>query len=331
MSESKKRRSNQTWSPESERRYTQNLIERAVCADQAVLAEFAEWLEETRGVCLGTITVRLGSTCTFVGWVRGGAGGTSAECLSSLSCARVEDFFVEHGRGRGQAARRSMRSALRLFLEFAGGRGLVEPALVDAVPSLHSYRLASLPRGLSEEQVRTVLAAPWGKRRCTARDRAIVFLVATYGVRRGQISALELADIDWSERRIHFAAHKGGKAVDHKLTDAAAEAVAAYLHQDRPSCDSSYVFVRSSPPFQRLGPDAVSEAVKMRLARCGIPAYSTHSFRHAFASRLLRVDQPMKAIADLLGHRSLSAVSIYAKVDYARLIECATEWPEVGP
>ena len=52
--------------------------------------------------------------------------------------------------------------------------------------------------------------------------------------------------------------------------------------------------------------------------------------RHTFATRLLRAGESVKAIADLLGHRSLDAVAVYAKVDYARLLECAVEWPEVA-
>jgi site-specific recombinase XerD len=54
-----------------------------------------------------------------------------------------------------------------------------------------------------------------------------------------------------------------------------------------------------------------------------------HTLRHAFARRLLCSGQPLKSIADLLGHRSLSATAIYARVDHPRLFEVAVEWPEV--
>lgn len=55
-----------------------------------------------------------------------------------------------------------------------------------------------------------------------------------------------------------------------------------------------------------------------------------HALRHAFATRLLQGGQPLKVIADLLGHRSLDAASIYAKVDHPRMLEIAAEWPEVS-
>jgi len=82
------------------------------------------------------------------------------------------------------AARRSMRSAVRLFLRFAASQDWVGRELPDAVPSLRSYRLSSLPRGLSEKQFSTLLSTPWGPSRCVRRDRAILYLLATYGVRR---------------------------------------------------------------------------------------------------------------------------------------------------
>jgi integrase len=250
--------------------------------------------------------------------------------LRQLSCEDVERFFVTDSQDHGMSARRSMRSAMRLFLRFAAARGWVDDALGDSVPSLRSYRLSGLPRGLSEEQLSKVLGEPW-RGQCPRRDRAIVYLLATYGVRRGQISALRLEDIDWHEKTIDFAPHKGGKAVCHALTPAVAEALVDYLFHERPASSSDHVFLRHRRPYGRLNPSAITALVSSRARRCGLPtAIHPHAFRHAFASRLLRAGQPIKAIADLLGHRSLAAVAVYAKVDHARLLECAVDWPETG-
>ena len=153
-------------------------------------------------------------------------------------------------------------------------------------------------------------------------------LLASYGVRRGQVCALQLADIDWRERTVDFAAHKGGKAVQHVLTDSVAESLADYLRNERPASDCEYVFLRARSPHLRLGPTAISMRVISRMKRCGLPPRGPHAFRHAFATRLLRAGQPVKVIADLLGHRSLDAVAVYAKVDHVRLLEVAVDWPE---
>lgn len=319
------------WSSESQHRYMLRRIERACSWNRPMLKAFADWLAEVRGLEAGSITVLLGSACSFVDAVTARAAVPCAPAFRSLTPDGVEDFFVQYGKDHGMSARRSMRSAMRSFLKFASYRGWVGSELADAVPSLLSYRLSGLPRGLSDEQMSTLLGSPWEGGRCLLRDRAIVYLLVTYGIRREQVSALRLTDIDWRERTIDFAAHKGGKAAHHVLTQTVAKSLADYLRNERPTSDCDYVFLRQKPPLLRLGPMAISSMVRSRMGRCGLPPRGPHAFRHTFATRLLRLGQPIKAIADLLGHRSLDSVAVYAKVDYARLLESAVDWPEVAP
>ena len=318
------------WSPDSQHLYTLRAIERAAAANQSTLKAFSAWLAETRSLQAATITVRIASACSFVDTVTAHAGESCARAFQSLTAEGVEDFFVHYGKDHGMASRRSMSSAMRSFLNFAAERGWVGRELVEAVPSLLSHRLSGLPRGLSEEQLSALLGSSWEEGRCPYRDRAIVYLLATYGVRRAQVSTLRLADIDWRERTIDFAAHKGGKAVHHILIQAVAEVLAIYLRHERPASDCPYVFLRQNSPRLQLGPMAISSLVRARMVRCGLPPRGPHALRHAFATRLLRAGQPVKAIADLLGHRSLDAIAVYAKVDYARLLESAVDWPEVA-
>lgn len=328
----KTKQKKQVWSPEeSPRVYTRRTIESARAEHRPTLRAFADWLEEVRGLAPSTITNRLGSIRWFVDAVTAQAKTPCIPALVSLTPDGVEDFFVEYGKDHGLPARRNMRCAMRRFLEFAASQGWVDRELVDVVPSLPSYRLSSLPRGLNDDELSSLLSSPWDQGRCPRRDRAIVYLLATYGPRREQVSALRLADVDWSEGTIVFAAHKGGKAVHHTLTEAAAEALADYLRHERPVSDSDDVFLRQKRPYVRLSPMAITQVMRTRMVRCGLPPRSPHALRHSFATRLLKAGQSVKAIADLLGHQSLAAVAIYAKVDYARLLEAAVEWPEVEP
>jgi len=91
------------------------------------------------------------------------------------------------------------------------------------------------------------------------------------------------------------------------------------------------VFLRRRAPHLPLSPGALTQMIHDRVERLGIGGMprGPHALRHAFATRLVRGGQPLKSIADLLGHRSLSATAIYAKVDHPRLFEVAAEWPEV--
>lgn len=317
------------WSLASQHLYMLRRIERACAANQSTLRAFAKWLAQFRGLQAGTITVRIGSAGSFVDAVTARTGETCARAFQSLTVEDIEDLFVQYGRDHGMSARRSMRSAMRSFLSFAAEQGWVGQELIEAVPSLLGHRLSGLPRGLSEEQLATLLGS-LEEGRCLPRDRAVIYLLAVYGVRRSQVSDLQLADIDWRERTIDFKAHKGGKAVRHSLTPAVAQALALYLRHGRPASDCAHIFLRQRLPHVQLNPVAISSLVRARMVRCGLPPRGPHALRHAFATRLLRAGQSIKSIADLLGHRSLDAVAIYAKVDYARLLESAVDWPEVA-
>jgi integrase len=276
------------------------------------------------------VTVRVSSARVFVSTLAAD-GRQLGDVLGRLGVRGIEDFFVSYCSDHGLASRRNMQSALRLFLRFTASRGLSR-YLVGAVPSIRTYRLSTVPRGLTDDQVRKLLAS-LGAAEVSARNRAIILLLATYGVRRSQISMLDHNDIDWRGRTLTFCPHKGGLTVTHVLTALVAEAIAAYLREERPPSDGSAVFLRAVPPYIRLSPSAITEVVRVQLERAGIQAAPAgpHALRHAFATRLLRAGQSFKTIADLLGHQSLSATAVYAKVDTARLSELAVPWPEVSP
>lgn len=319
-------RSHQPWRGDASlREYTSNVIKAAPSPWRRCLLSFAIWLEEERGLAVSSVELRVRSARAFVEAQKppGGVGS-----LKKLGVTDVEDFFVRYAKSHGVGARRSMQAAMRLFIRFAVSRGWVKRELLGSVPSLRSYRMSSHPRGASDAQVRTLAAA------CSdgnARDRAIVLLLLAYGVRRGQIVALRLEDIAWREKTIVFRAHKNGKLVRHRLVPAVAAAVSTYLHVERPDVEEQALFVRSKSPHLPLGPNAVTAVVKASIERAGLEftPCGPHALRHAFATRLLHRGQPLKVIADLLGHRSLGSVSIYAKVDHPRMLELAPEWPEV--
>jgi site-specific recombinase XerD len=256
-----------------------------------------------------------------------GPGGVRT--LRRLEVTDIEDFFIDYAESHGNAAGRSMQAAMRLFLRFAAERKWVSDRIVGAVPTMRSRRSSGMPRGLSQDQVRALVAASTER---SLRDHAIVLLFAVYGVRRGQVSRLRLEDINWRDRVISFAANKGGKAVKHTLAPAVAAAMAAYLQHERPDSDDRAVFLRSRPPHWALSPESITKVVRIGLRKAGITCVprSPHALRHAFATRLLCAGQPVKVIADLLGHRTLDTVSTYAKLSHPRLLEIAPPWPEVN-
>jgi integrase len=251
----KPREERHAWSPDSEFIYARNRIGKACPANQTTLRAFEEWLREERGLSTATVTIRIGTACTFVDEITDRAGAPCVrQAFETLTSTGVEDSFVQYGKDHGRGARRSMQASMRLFLKFAASSGWVGGELAEAVPSLPVFRLSGLPEGLRDKELSMVLSASWEGCECPLRNRAIILLLSTYGVRRSQVSALQFEDIDWFEGTIIFAAHKGGKEIHHDLTQAAAGSLADYLRNERPTSGCNYVFLRHRSPHVRLSP-----------------------------------------------------------------------------
>lgn len=325
----KRRTEREPWRPDRGWEYAAGQVSRAPEGHRFALQAFLCWLRDVRGLGAGSVVLRLQSTRGFLAWLT--SRQDPRQRLLGLTAHGVERFFVQYRQGHGPAAQRSLQAALRLFLRFSAMRGWCSSELIEAVPTLHAYCLSEVPRGLTDDQVAQAMRSVPTDTEAGARDLAILALLATYGIRRGQIAELRLSDIDWRTRLVLFRAHKGGKAVRHALTVPVAAVLGRYVERFRPGVSDDHVFLRAKGPRLPLSPTAVTVAVVTRLDRAGIDAAlrSPHAFRHAFATRLLRTGRPLKDVADLLGHRHLGSASIYGKVDIVALGRIAAEWPKV--
>jgi integrase len=224
-----------------------------------------------------------------------------------------------------------MQSALRTFLRFCLHSGYIERSLEHAVPTLRTYKLATVPRGLSDTQVQQVLRCINRSTHVGQRDYAILLLLYTYGVRGGQVRALRLEDIDWAQNQILFKALKHGKDSHLPLTPEVGESLLDYLQNSRPSFPHPHVFLTCRAPYRPFHHSNSLSAIVSRYIRAAgieIPSKGAHAFRHCFATRMLQKDHSLKAIADVLGHRYIGTTFIYTKVEFNALKQVPLEWPE---
>ena len=175
---------------------------------QPLLDAYLQWMRHYQHAAEGTLKVRSHSITQFLEWLGPEA---TPEGLSRLTAQRIEAFFLSYAQSMGRSARRSMQSALRTFLRFCLHQGYIERPLDRAVPTLRTYKLATVPRGLSDPQAQQVLRGINRNSHAGRRDYAILQLLYTYGVRGGQVRALRLEDIDWAQNQILFQASKHGK------------------------------------------------------------------------------------------------------------------------
>jgi site-specific recombinase XerD len=260
------------------------------------------------------------------------AGGSPTELSLQMSHSYVLAFFTQRAQGRRLTMRRQLQGVLRSFLRFCFQKGHLDRDLSAAVPCIRSYKLSGTPRGISEPDALKTMECIDRKTPTGRRDFAIIQALYYYGVRGGQVRALQLTDIHWRENRIRFPSSKGGKELVAPLMEQVGNSLLDYLRHGRPATSYPQVFLTAQPPIRPLkSPAVISEMVHQRLSQAGVnnPHKGSHIFRHAFAMRMLQRGQSLKAIADLLGHRNINTTFIYTKVDLEALRQAILEWPEV--
>jgi site-specific recombinase XerD len=226
-----------------------------------------------------------------------------------------------------------MVTALRSLFRFLLQRGAIERDLSACVPRVADWRLATIPKYLSPEEIDRLLDACDPRTAVGRRDEAILRLLAHLGLRAGEVVALELDDIHW---RVGEITVRGSKRLPHDrlpLLADVGEALATYVHNDRPHDPTRRVFLCMRAPRRGFaGPGAVSTIVRRALARAGLcPAVKgAHLLRHSLATRMLRHGASLREIGEVLRHRSVNTTEIYAKVDVAGLRGLAQPWPGAG-
>jgi len=186
-----------------------------------------------------------------------------------------------------------------------------------------------VPRGLSGPEVTQLLAAFNRSTRTGRRDYAIARCYVDLGLRTAEIVRLRLEDLDWREGRIQIRS-KARRTDVLPLPATTARAIVAYMRSGRAETTSRALFLRHRPPLDRPATtDTIRGAIRNAALRCGLAQRLTgpHGLRHALACRLVDSGAPLKAIADLLRHRSLDTTTICAKVDLDSLRTVAAPWP----
>lgn len=294
--------------------------------EPALVTAFRTWLQAHRGASKSTVRLYARDATELVNEL--------GEDIGTWTVGAVRGFVIDRAARSGVGTTQKRITSLRSFLRFLNASGQSSSDLAQAVPAVASWRLARLPRHLSEDEVARLIATcdnPAAPSR--VRDRAILLLLARLGLRAGDVAQLRLGDIDWQGGTL-LVAGKGRYQVRLPLPQDVGDALLAYM-DDRPKTESSdRVFLRSIAP---VGPfksgDGVSSVVEHALRRAGItsPSKGAHLLRHTAATQMLRSGVPLEQIGLVLRHRSLDMTAYYAKVDTSLLCSIARQWPEVSP
>jgi integrase len=216
------------------RRYNRS-VNKLAGSDADLIARFREWL---RAGDLAKSTVRTygtlaGEFVAFLG-TRGGLAGCDAAAIGA---------FVATLAGYQVKTVEQKLCAVRSFLRFAASDGLVEAAVVDAVPAVPSSRQARIPSVWDRGEVTRIMDAIDRGNACGKRDYAIVLLITRLGLRGIDVRRLEFGDFDWPGNQSSIVQAKTGRRVQLPLLKDVGWAVIDYVRHGRPACDCPQVFL----------------------------------------------------------------------------------------
>jgi site-specific recombinase XerD len=210
-------------------------------------------------------------------------------------------------------------------------RDLNNQDLARFVPRTPCWRLAHLPPRLAWEDVRRVIDTIDVKTPAGVRDRALLLLLATTGLRNKELRSLELQDIHWRAAKVLVRRTKAKRDRVVPLLQEAGAALAEYVLHTRPKVAYQQVFLSCVPPVRAFrSSSSISRIVRSRLERNGIRlsgAAGAHLLRHSLATQLVSQQRPINEVADLLGHRSIDTTAIYVKVALPQLADVALPFP----
>ncbi len=236
-----------------------------------------------------------------------------------------------------EVTRNNTLMTVRVFLRYLCSESLLENNREEFWMSIlkpRSVRQPKIPSVYSREEVERLIAAidrgnPQGK-----RDYAMILLAARYGLRVSDIIGLRYCNLDWENNRIVLFQQKTGRKLELPLSEEIGSSIIEYLKFGRPDINEPYVFIMAQAPYGKLTSAGMHRTITdyMRQADIGYGErkHGAHALRHSLATNLLRSNEPMPVISEILGHSSTESTMYYLRVDFNQLQQCALEVPCVS-
>lgn len=284
------------------------------------LTRFMDYLIVEKNASTHTIKSYREDLEQLIAYLTEASAGQSAQldCLTTRQLRSYQAWLGERGYAKSTIARRL--AVIRTWCRFMCRAGVLSVNPAEALRSPRQDK--KLPHFLTAQEVTRLLAAPQGDDPLTRRDRAILETLYSAGLRVGELTALNLDDLELAEQ-ILIVRGKGKRERIAFLGDAAVAAIRAWLAV-RPTLldglDHGAVFLNHAGG--RLTVRSVGRLLEKYLTLAGLdPQTSPHTLRHSFATHLLDSGADIRGVQELLGHRNLSTTQIYTHVTTQRLQE----------
>lgn len=235
-----------------------------------------------------------------------------------IKASHLRQFVAQlHRQGLGSRTIQRVLSAIRTFFRFMMREGIVESNPAQAVQAPKAEK--RLPSTLDVDQVNALLDLTVEDSVIACRDRAIMELFYSSGVRLAELGGLNIRDVDFGDHLIYVTG-KGNKSRILPIGNQAIKTLQHWL-QKRDQLgffDQPALFI--SQQGKRLSHRAIQKRLDYWGKRHGISEHvHPHRLRHAFASHMLESSGDLRAVQELLGHADIATTQIYTHVDFQHL------------
>ena len=226
-------------------------------------------------------------------------------------------YLAQLGKNARKSSIGRKLAAIRTFFRFLVRRGVIakNPAELIATPKKENR----LPFHLDIDQVTTLVEAPQEEEKHALRDRAILEMLYSCGLRVSELTGLDIGDLDLAGGMVRVMG-KGGKERIVPVGSRAIEAIRESLAGRGELAGSGPLFLNTRG--DRINRRSVARIVDAHVLRiAAFKRISPHILRHTFATHMLEGGADLRAIQELLGHASLSTTQKYTHVSIDRLME----------
>ncbi|MBK7928957.1 MAG: site-specific integrase [Bryobacterales bacterium] len=211
--------------------------------------EFTRWMTEEKGMAALTVRSHQVKTAQFLNWF------SERRCsLAAVRLRDVDNFLIFKGmNGWSRRSARGYADALRAFFRYAEQRIWCKPGIAEGIMSPKLYVHEGLPEGPHWKDVQRLVEGVKGNSTVALRARAVLLLLAVYGLRSGEISRLLLSDFDWRLETFTVNHSKRGGVQKYPLQREVGDAILEYVRKARPRTSCRNLFLTLHPPYRSIG------------------------------------------------------------------------------
>lgn len=294
---------------------------------KALLDRFADYVTLERGLSRNTNQAYGTDLRAFADYL----AAHGIRSVNEVRRKNILDYLMSE-RQRGLSVNSVSRRlvAIKVFFRYLQQEGMLASNVAEVMESPKLWKV--LPSVLSVKEVGRLLEAPAGEGPFSLRDRAILDLMYSTGMRVSEVSGLRVEDVHFDSRYVRCRG-KGNKERVVPFGTCAQEALERYLTRGRPllarkkkpakggaatGADEASLFL--SYRGKRISRKGIWKLVRDHARRAGIrKTISPHTLRHSFATHLLANGAPLRVIQEMLGHADIGTTQVYTHVDAGRL------------